>query len=433
MIKRKKTYPVLLVLTLAVAFVAMAISAVQLDGKQELRDQLKAEILAQRASISVSATQATEEQPVLKSGQADRPSISVMAPDYEEYRAALEAKADEQAALEAKLTEEMARKDKASELVQVTASMPHVEKDIRANPFKRRSLYPAHVSTMETEILWEGFEGGVVPPAGWTAIVNNPYTWEIDSYNPYEGTYNASCFYDQDYTGTQDEWLVSPVLDLSQRTDWVLEFVWMGSYYWGVDPYDNYDLEVWISTDGGENWTTMLWTEPGTEDPWTNWTWYEATVDLSGYSAESNVKLGFRYHGYDGAQWSIDAISVNDIPLPVGRCCYGDPTAPSCADVIEEECDAMEGYSWDEGLNCTDHPCPTAPDNDECANAELIPPPFPATASGTTVGATIDCPGVLDWNAVWYKFDAPNVCNDVVISYCGNPYDIECIGIVITM
>ncbi len=26
--------------------------------------------------------------------------------------------------------------------------------------------------------------------------MNNPYTWEIDDYNPYEGTYNASCFYD---------------------------------------------------------------------------------------------------------------------------------------------------------------------------------------------------------------------------------------------
>jgi len=309
-----------------------------------------------------------------------------------------------------------------------TASRPAVQEDLKVNPFKTQPTMPAY--TPRGEILWEGFETGSVPPSGWTAVVNNPYTWEIDSYNPFEGTYNASCFYDADYTGTQDEWLVSPVLNLAGKTDWKLEFAWMGSYYWSVDPYDNYDLEVWISTDGGANFTTKLWCE---EDVgvFTSWEWYEATVNLSGYSTESNVKLGFRYYGYDGAQFSIDAISVNDEEAPIGRCCYDDPTAPLCADVTELECEAMGGYSWDEGLNCTDNPCPTAPPNDECVNAELIPSPFPATASGTTEGATIDCPGVLDWNAVWYKFDAPNECNDVVIDYCGSPYEIQCVGVVL--
>ena len=85
----------------------------------------------------------------------------------------------------------------------------------KANPYQSDSkvrLGP------QASILWEDFEGGVVPPAGWTAVVNNAFTWEIDDYNPFEGSYYASCFYDEDYTGTQDEWIISPLLDLSTAT-----------------------------------------------------------------------------------------------------------------------------------------------------------------------------------------------------------------------
>jgi hypothetical protein len=403
-------------------------------------------------------------------------------------------------------------------------------------------------------LLSEGFEGGAVPPTGWSAVVNNPYTWEIDSYSPYEGVYNASCFYDETYSGTQDEWLISPAIDLSSKgSDWNLYFSWMGSYYWAVDPYDNYDLEVWISTDGGSNFSTQLWSE---EDVgvFTTWQWYRQSVDLSGYLAETNVKLGFRYYGYDGAQFSLDYIVV-DIPQ-VGRCCYGDPMSPSCADVTEEACNGLSG-SWTEGLNCTDNPCPIVGEGDDCSNpipvsipaalpytdasqttcgriddyngitclgyydggediiykltvssatnvditldpkgtawtgvaidnacppgatcmaystnsgstahgmtgvaltagtyyimvdtwpspdcipdfdltiTEAAPPPandlctgapvistFPSTVYGTNIGATIDCPGFLDWNAVWYKFELPYDNNDVFIDFCDTP------------
>ncbi|MCK4428061.1 MAG: hypothetical protein KAW16_06235, partial [candidate division Zixibacteria bacterium] len=105
-------------------------------------------------------------------------------------------------------------------------------------------------------LLVQDFEEGIIPPTNWSVVVNNAYTWEIDSCDPYEGVYNASCFYDQDYTGTQDEWLISPVINLTTKGEsWHLYFFWMMSYYWGVDPYDNYELEVWISTDGGANFT----------------------------------------------------------------------------------------------------------------------------------------------------------------------------------
>ncbi len=418
--------------------------------------------------------------------------------------------------------------------------------------------------TSASPLLTEGFEGGAVPPTGWSVVVNNPYTWEIDSYSPYEGSYNASCFYDEDYTGTQDEWLISPSMDLSTKgSSWYVYFYWMGSYYWAVT-MDNYELELWISTDGGANFNTKLWCEDDV-GVFTDWTWYRVDVDLAAYLTETDVKLAWRYYGYDGAQASLDAISV-DTP-PVGRCCYGDPMSPTCADVTEEECTGLAG-TWTYGLDCTtpcpivgvgddctnpipvtlnkgpgdtlykdlsqttcgrvddyeetclgfydggediiyeltvtsavvvditldpgsdawtgiaiddacppDDPCmafstnsgasphgmtsvalapgtyyimidswpspdcitsfdliivesPAAPDNDECEDAPVIST-FPTTVYGTNIAATIDCPGLLDWNAVWYKFELPYANNDVHIDFCPTDGEIWLVGVVL--
>lgn len=155
----------------------------------------------------------------------------------------------------------------------------------------------------------EDFEGGIVPPAGWTLDASgNPYTWEIDSYDPHEGTYCASCFYDDTYSSVQDEWLISPSFSLATFTDAELAFGFLGSYYWSVDPYDNYDLNVYASDDGGSNWD-LLWNEAD-EGLWTNWVWYDIAIDISAYAGEANVMVAFQYNGYDGAQFSIDMVEV---------------------------------------------------------------------------------------------------------------------------
>ncbi len=166
-----------------------------------------------------------------------------------------------------------------------------------------------------TAILTEDFEGGVVPPTGWTLESNNPYTWEIDNYDPYEGAYNASCYYDETYAGPQSEWLISPVLDLSAGT-FALDFWFLGSYYWSVDPYDNCDLQIWVSIDGGATWPMEVWNSDNYGE-FDNWAWYNAVVDLSMFEGESNVKVAFVYDGYDGAQFSIDAIQVYEFTPPL--------------------------------------------------------------------------------------------------------------------
>ncbi len=59
------------------------------------------------------------------------------------------------------------------------------------------------------------------------------------------------------------------------------------------------------------------------------------------------------------------------------------------------------------------------PVNDDCQNAEYISGPCPQHVSGTIAGATLDCPGVLDWNGIWYEIEFPYTRNNLQVSYCG--------------
>ncbi len=69
------------------------------------------------------------------------------------------------------------------------------------------------------------------------------------------------------------------------------------------------------------------------------------------------------------------------------------------------------------------------PPNDLCTGATPVNGPFPQTVTGTTLGATVDCPGVLDWNAVWYAVNLPNAVNDLTVDWCGTE-DMSTVGVV---
>lgn len=162
--------------------------------------------------------------------------------------------------------------------------------------------------------LQEGFEGGVVPPAGWTRVQTNPrQTWKIATIgSPHGGSYFADCEYD-DYTEQQDEWLLSPQVQLSSGT---LSFWSFGSLSWCRDINDNCDLEVWLvvgALGGGDDVYLGL-----ADDDWTaSWVWSQSTFNLTPYLPGGPVRIGFRYHGLDGAQIALDDISLNGLPLAV--------------------------------------------------------------------------------------------------------------------
>lgn len=162
-------------------------------------------------------------------------------------------------------------------------------------------------------VLSEGFEGGAVPPGGWTLDVTNPgYTWKIHTYDPHSGTYAADVDYDPALS-PQDEVLLTP--ELPAMTSATLEFWSFGSIYWGITPYDNYDLEVWIVVgdwDAGTGDDIFL---AKADDDWvSNYVWSLTSIDLSSYlPAAQPVRIGFRYKGVDGAQAALDDIKIWDI------------------------------------------------------------------------------------------------------------------------
>ena len=157
--------------------------------------------------------------------------------------------------------------------------------------------------------FFEGFEEKGWPPSGWTHIQTHSVTWELTSQPVHSGNYSAVCPYDPDLAGQQDEWLISPTLDLTGYSQLNLTFWWAMSYYWAVT-MDNYDCNVYISTDDGFTWN-LLWNEDQIGE-FTNWIWYPTYLDLSQYAGEQYVRIGFQYYGLDGADLVLDDITLTE-------------------------------------------------------------------------------------------------------------------------
>ncbi|MCP4631956.1 MAG: T9SS type A sorting domain-containing protein [candidate division Zixibacteria bacterium] len=192
----------------------------------------------------------------------------------------------------------------------------------------------------------------------------------------------GSAFYD-DYSGAQDAYLVSigyyTVPDLA-------------NIHFNFDQYENFNTYyvyhgVYVTTNYTGDPTTTTWDTlyqgVGNEDAWQT-----VHCALEAYR-DSAVVFAFQYTGDYADEWSIDNIDVS-VYVP-----------------------------------------PIAPDNDLCANADSLGGAFPITGSGTTIGATADCPGVLDWNGVWYTFEVPYAANDIMIEMCGVSMDVYNVGIVL--
>jgi hypothetical protein len=179
------------------------------------------------------------------------------------------------------------------------------------------------VSTKDRAIIAEDFEDGVMPPPGWTHLQTNPNeAWQIGTYDPYNGIYDASVLYDPALLD-QNEVLLSPTFtaDSGDVSLWSL-----GSLYWCRDSYDNCDLEVWFVNGtwdwgGGDDVFLGL-----ADNDWTaTWEWSNSVFDFSAYASGNPARIAFRYVGNDGAQIDLDGIDIN---YSSGGAC-GDPHEPN--------------------------------------------------------------------------------------------------------
>ena len=159
------------------------------------------------------------------------------------------------------------------------------------------------VQARAVDRLNEGFEGGTVPPPGWTLYTSagGSGSWHIcsgecgDHYTtPHSGSYMA---WIDDVRRSQDEWLITPKLDLTQSSGLdTLTFWW---YQWfGGNPHFSV-LASFVDNEPSSFTTTLFDTN---QILWPQ-VWTQEIIDLTDYEDFSCVYIAFRYQG--NYQWEL--------------------------------------------------------------------------------------------------------------------------------
>lgn len=157
----------------------------------------------------------------------------------------------------------------------------------------------------------EEFEGEVFPPSCWDLISTSEETWS--RYTQDDGNSVASCSYVAD---NQDEKLITPLINLSGFNTPTLGFKVSTNYTYICtgNPDETANLQVFVSTDGGTNWSAPVFDLCNyTDEGYESWTLMPFVVDLSSYAGQSNVKLMFNYTGFDGCQIILDNVNLLDL------------------------------------------------------------------------------------------------------------------------
>jgi hypothetical protein len=169
-------------------------------------------------------------------------------------------------------------------------------------------------STTILSVLDEGFEGTTFPPTGWTktnGTSNTSYQWTVGTAAQSQtGSKCARVLWDP-ALAPQNEWLISPSVNLTTLTNPVLEFGWSMSYDYSVSPYNNYDFRVKVSTNGGTTWTTFF-----TEDSvgtFGEFVYKLASLNLYNYATATDFKVAFQYQGADGYNLFVDNVFIGEL------------------------------------------------------------------------------------------------------------------------
>ena len=157
-------------------------------------------------------------------------------------------------------------------------------------------------------VLTEDFEETTFPPEGWSVKSTvKDKTW-------YQGTEYGSkmAIVDGSKTEQQNEWLISPAIDLSkQATKAGIVFDFYTNYYWSVTNH-HHNLKVMASTDNGANWEQIWqlwdWNQKNEFGPWEK-TQAKVTIPDKFQNAES-VQFAFVYEGRDSTSLWMDNVQV---------------------------------------------------------------------------------------------------------------------------
>ena len=155
-------------------------------------------------------------------------------------------------------------------------------------------------------VLTEDFEEASFPPEGWSVKNQAAKTW-------YQGTEYGSkmAMVDISKTEQQDEWLITPAIDLkAQATKAGMVFDFYTNYYWSVETH-HHNLKVMASTDGQtweQIWQLWDWNQKNEFGAWEK-TQAQVTIPEKFQNAES-VQFAFVYQGKDSTALYLDNIQV---------------------------------------------------------------------------------------------------------------------------
>ena len=157
-------------------------------------------------------------------------------------------------------------------------------------------------------VLTEDFEETTFPPEGWSVKSTvKDKTW-------YQGTEYGSkmAIVDGSKTEQQNEWLISPAIDLSaQATKAGIVFDFYTNYYWSVTNH-HHNLKVMASTDNGANWEQIwqLW-DWNQKNEFGAWEKTQAKVTIPDkFQNAKSVQFAFVYEGKDSTSLWLDNVQV---------------------------------------------------------------------------------------------------------------------------
>jgi hypothetical protein len=158
-------------------------------------------------------------------------------------------------------------------------------------------------------LLTEGFESGVMPPAGWSTF-HRGETYErwmiMSNINPervYEGFYAAWINYDND--NESDEWLLTPIINTSAYADLTLSFMARSDTDW----VDYATVKVWVTdVDGNPLTAEPLWDLA--DQDWPTIAYHPALVDLSAYDGYGQIRIAWQYVGQGGQTFGLDKVRL---------------------------------------------------------------------------------------------------------------------------
>jgi len=156
----------------------------------------------------------------------------------------------------------------------------------------------------------EGFEGGVMPPAGWTTrhLGTTTRQWTLvnaGTYPQFVHSGNWAAWVNYDSTNPSDEWLYTPVFKPTATDNQATFWAYSDTLYPGAT------MKVWaVKADAS---TVLLWDLIADEN-WTTSGYRLVTLDLTPFM-DQEIQLAWQYVGLDGESFGLDDVYVPQTAL----------------------------------------------------------------------------------------------------------------------